>query len=443
MQQANDLWIGSVPKEWLSFRIKDVTQLSPGLSSKAPQLTEPCTVVPMESVSEKGQIDTSTIEEYDFISGGLPNFEAGDVIFAKITPCMENGKGAYVESLPTRYAFGSTEFHVLRPGYKIDSKFLYYYTFNSVFREYAAVNMTGAAGQKRVSSRFLNYTRIFLPSVPEQRRIAAYLDKTCVAIDTAIEKKQKQLETLDALRKSIIHKAVTRGLDDFVELKDSGVEWIGKVPKHWRVEKLKRFLERPLMYGTNEAAELDDTEFPRYIRITDFDDYGSLRDDTFKSLPPDKAEGYYLFEGDVLFARSGATVGKTFLFKGYNGKACFAGYLIKAQTNKHKLLPEYLYYFTKSPSYDSWKSVIFTQATIQNISATKYAYLPIAVPPITEQRRILDYLAGKMNMLHVLQENLSGQLSALEQYRKYLIHECVTGKRRITEAHLKEIEAHV
>jgi len=298
------------------------------------------------------------------------------------------------------------------------------------FRSHYEANAVGVT-RFGLSQADFKEARIPLPSLNEQLRIASYLDKTCAAIDTAIEKKQKQLETLDALRKSIIHKAVTHGLDDSVELKDSGVEWIGKVPKHWRVEKLKRFLERPLMYGTNEAAELDDMEFPRYIRITDFDDNGSLRDDTFKALPPDKAEGYYLVEGDVLFARSGATVGKTFLFKGYNGKACFAGYLIKAQTNIHKLLPEYLYYFTKSPSYDSWKSVIFTQATIQNISATKYACLPIAVPPTTEQRQILEYLDGKMDILQVLQENLSNQISTLEQYHKSLIHECVTGKRRI------------
>jgi len=281
---------------------------------------------------------------------------------------------------------------------------------------------------------------LFLKGRAGQCRIAAYLDKTCGSIDTAIEKKQKQLETLDALRKSIIHKAVTRGLNDSVELKNSGVEWLGMIPKHWRVEKLKRLLERPLMYGTNEAAELDDMEFSRYIRITDFGDNGLLRDDTFKSLPPEKAEGYYLAEGDVLFARSGATVGKTFLFKGYDGKACYAGYLIKAQANKHKLLPEYLYYFTKSPSYDSWKNVIFTQATIQNISATKYAYLPLTVPPPDEQRQIVYYIDSKMGMLSDLQQNLKNQIATLEQYRKSLIHECVTGKRRITEEDMRVVQ---
>jgi restriction endonuclease S subunit len=289
-----------------------------------------------------------------------------------------------------------------------------------------------------IATRHVKNSSIPLPPLSEQQAITSYLDKTCAAIDKAIEAKQKQLETLDALRKSIIHKAVTRGLDDSVDLKDSGVEWIGRIPKHWGVEKLKRLLSQPLMYGTNEAAELDDIEYPRYIRITDFGDNGTLKPESFKSLPPDKAEGYYLEEGDLLFARSGATVGKSFLFNHYKGLACFAGYLIKARTNKIKLLPQYLYYFTKSPAYFTWKNVIFTQATIQNISATKYAYLPVSVPSIDEQQLIIQYLDKKMKSLDNMQSNLSTQISTLEQYRKSLIHECVTGKLRVNEDHARE-----
>ena len=129
-----------------------------------------------------------------------------------------------------------------------------------------------------------------------------------------------------------------------------------------------------------------------FCRITDFNGNGILREDTFKSLPFDKAEGYYLKEGDVLFARSGATVGKSFIFNNYKGRACFAGYLIKASPNLHKLLPDFLYYYTQSSAYDIWCSSIFTQATIQNISATKYAYLPIPLPTITIQQSIASYL---------------------------------------------------
>lgn len=109
-------------------------------------------MVPMELLSESGVIDSSNQMLFEDIQGGLTLFEAGDVLFAKITPCMENGKGAFVVDLPTRYAFGSTEFHVLRPMHVVLGRFLYYYTFNPVFRAYAAENMTGAA-DRNVSLR--------------------------------------------------------------------------------------------------------------------------------------------------------------------------------------------------------------------------------------------------------------------------------------------------
>ena len=101
------------------------------------------------------------------------------------------------------------------------------------------------------------------------------------------------------------------------------------IPSHWKVNNLKRLLSKSLTYGVNEAAVFDDKSMPRYIRITDFNENGFLKDETFKSLPRNKAKGYYLKKGDILFARSGATVGKTFQYNGKDRKACFAGYLIR------------------------------------------------------------------------------------------------------------------
>jgi len=285
-------------------------------------------------------------------------------------------------------------------------------------------------------------TLIPLPLPSEQRCIAAYLDHACASIDGTIKAKQKQLESLAELRESIIHKAVTRGLDDSVELKDSGVEWLGKIPKHWRVDKLKRLLNTPLMYGTNEPGDIDIPEYPRYVRITDFDDSGNLREDTFKSLPPEKAEGYYLSDGDILLARSGATVGKTFYFSEFEGQACFAGYLIKVQTDTNRLLPNFFYFYTKSLEYDTWKSLTFTQATIQNISARRYGYLVVPVPPKEEQMRIVKHMQRKLQETNRIESNIMSQISALTDYRKSLIHECVTGKRRISEADIRKVSAH-
>lgn len=218
---SGESWLGKVPSDWTRTRIRNVTELSPGMSDSNPNLDEPCVVVPMESLSETGKIDTSLTKEFQDISGGLTLFENGDILFAKITPCMENGKGAYVEGIPTRYAFGSTEFHVLRPSGKIFGKFLYYYTFNPVYRAYAAQNMTGAAGQKRVSSRFLKDTRLFLPTLGEQESIVTFLDTNLFAIDKVASPEirlnetsisgvlNRQLKTLLSYRDSLIHECVT------------------------------------------------------------------------------------------------------------------------------------------------------------------------------------------------------------------------------------------
>ena len=284
--------------------------------------------------------------------------------------------------------------------------------------------------------------RIPIPPFPEQQRITTFLDASCAAIDAAVEAKQKQIEKLESLHKVTVTHALTQGLKHGVRNKPSGQDWLGEIPRHWSALCLKRLLSEPLTYGLNEAAELEDRDLPRYLRITDFDENGTLRDDTYRSLPWEIAREALLRTNDVLFARSGATVGKTFMFRNYNGEACFAGYLIRARTVPWKLNPEFLYHFTKSLAYEAWKNLIFTQATIQNISAAKYNYLLIPVPPLSEQLDIVAYVQDEEKEFNRLLIQIEHQVETLTAYRKSLIHECVTGQRRITEADLKRVEKH-
>jgi type I restriction enzyme S subunit len=118
-------------------------------------------------------------------------------------------------------------------------------------------------------------------------------------------------------------------LKAYPEYKDSGVEWIGDVPKHWGTTKIKYMSNERLIYGANETAVMDDKSLPRYIRITDIDKNGALREDTYKSLPEHIASKYPVEQGDVLFARSGASVGKTYIHQSIQN-ACYAGYLCKS-----------------------------------------------------------------------------------------------------------------
>lgn len=206
--------------------------------------------------------------------------------------------------------------------------------------------------------------------------------------------------------------------------KDSGLEWLGMVPEHWGIVPLKYLLSEPLQYGANESVDNCNPSEPRYIRITDITEDGKLRKSTYRTLPYQKAEGYMLKKGDILFARSGATVGKTFIFE-EDYDACFAGYLIKASCNE-KLLPMFLYYFTSSNSYENWKNSTFNQATIQNIGADKYCTLPIPTPSSEEQEGIINFLSHNVAQIDALISEKEKMVEDLKAYRSSLITETVT-----------------
>ena len=189
----------------------------------------------------------------------------------------------------------------------------------------------------------------------------------------------------------------------------SGVAWLGDVPEHWEIKRLKFLLEEPLQYGANEVAELDDPELPRFVRITDVDERGNLRDETFRSLPEEIAKPYLLQEGDLLLARSGATVGKSFFYRETWGRAAYAGYLIRARLNKKIVYPDYVNLITKSSFYQQWINSMLIQATIQNVSAEKYSSFAIPIPPLTEQHAIaafLDRETGRIDTLIAKQRRL-------------------------------------
>jgi type I restriction enzyme S subunit len=434
---SNEPWLGKVCAAWKRSRIKNLSTLSPGFSLGNPRVEELCTVVPMESVSASGSIDTHFKLPIEEVSPGLPLFEKGDVLFAKITPCMENGKGAFVDTLPTRYAFGSTEFHVIRPLQGTDGRFLYYYTFNPRFRQFAAENMVGAAGQKRVSSRFIKETLFFQPRLPEQQRIAAYLDASCAALDAAMAAKRRQIETLDALRTSMIVHAVTRGLNDSASRRDSGVDWLGEIPAHWSCEHLKRFATRiqsgvtpptdtPEYYedGTvpwfapgSYDGELDLHE-PRKL-INEL----ALRDGVLRMFPAQT----------VFVIGIGATIGRV----GIIAEPASCNQQIMGIVCNHQLLGRYLAYQLKI--YETVIPGIAVATTLAIFNQVQIGYLPVLAPPVTEQKAICDHLDQKLADMKQLVSTIESQIETLLAYRKSLIHECVTGQRRVTEAEVKKV----
>jgi restriction endonuclease S subunit len=211
-------------------------------------------------------------------------------------------------------------------------------------------------------------------------------------------------------------------------MKDSGVEWLAEIPRRWEMKRLKYLVSEPLRYGANEPAELTDPDLPRYIRITDIRDDGTLRDDTFRSIPDEVAAPHLLSDGDMLFARSGATVGKTFRYDRSWGRAAHAGYLIRARLDERRVMSHFVLYFTQSETYWDWLLSNFIQATIQNVSAERYASLVIPVPSLEEQGDITRELTSAVGRLGGLMRKIQGAIDRLAELRTSLISAAVTGE---------------
>ena len=355
--------------------------------------------------------------------------EKGDVIFVSTSETMEDLGHSVFYNREDIGLIGGEQI-LLKPNNNLlNGKFLFY--SSNIFGKELKKFATGIK-VFRFDTYDLKTVYIPVPPILEQEEIVNYLDKATSKIDRIIAIKEEQLERLGSYFTNQITTWLTKG-DKESKTSVTHCYWLPEIKKGWKLQPLKRLLKSKLKYGANESAENEDVNEPRYIRITDFGHNGKLRDNTFKSLPLDKASPYMLKQGDVLFARSGATVGKTFIFKNYEGDACYAGYLIKAECDQNRLLPEFLYYFTKTKSYEEWKNLIFTQATIQNIGADKYQYLQIPTPKITEQSLLVDKIESLNSKIEAEKNNIKEQINTLISYRDSLVHECVTGKKQVAE----------
>lgn len=216
-------------------------------------------------------------------------------------------------------------------------------------------------------------------------------------------------------------------MNRYERYKKSGIPWLGEVPEHWEVKRLKFMLSEKLKYGANESAESDEPEQPRYIRITDIDEQGNLKDDTFKSLEFEKAKDYLLNVNDILLARSGATVGKSFLYKeNLKNFACYAGYLIRARLDQKKFNANFVNYYFQSTGYWDWIKSVNIQATIQNVSAEKYNDFVLSVPTLIEQTAIAHYLDTKLGEIDALIDKQQMLLEKLAEQRTAVITHAVT-----------------
>lgn len=183
-------------------KLSEVCCINPKIDIQVSGETE-VSFIPMSAVSKKGEINTLQIRKYKEVKKGYTYFGNDDVLFAKITPCMENGKGAIAKNLKNRIGFGSTEFHVLRPGKEITGEWVYFLLSLKHIRKIAARHFTGTAGQKRVPVSFLKNLGVSVPSLELQQKFADVVQK----VEKLKEKQRESEKELDNLFNSLMQKA--------------------------------------------------------------------------------------------------------------------------------------------------------------------------------------------------------------------------------------------
>jgi type I restriction enzyme, S subunit len=297
--------------------------------------------------------------------------------------------------------------HVLRPGDHVDPRYLTY-ALNAV--DYGPW-IEGTTRDKLTQDAMGNIP-VPLANPRVQPAIAEYLDAETARIDALVAARRAQMDLLK------------------VRLRAAIDEQLDKVLVAWR---LKHLLTGPLEYGASEAAGDDDPAWPRYVRTTDIDEDGGLRPETFRSLPPAVAAPYRLRGGDLLLTRSGATVGKSLLWQEKWGPACFAGYLIRARPDPHRVVPDYLAYFVRSSRY--WDEIRLTtiQATIANVSAERYGDFRVPLPSLGEQVSIVRRLDVVRQLVQAFSQVMTSQVDVLLERRQALISAAVTGQLEIPE----------
>ena len=223
-----------LPDGWRMVRLGDIVEVNP----RRPSLDFPpeggVTFLPMSSIAEDlGGIDVKELREFREVSKGYTYFEENDVLFAKITPCLQNGKHALAKGLEGQFGFGTTEFHVVRVGPAVDHRFLFKALTQPSNIEKCVRSFSGTAGQQRVQPEVLRALRVLLPTLPEQRAIADVLD----SIDAAIKRTEAVIAATETLRDSLLHELLTRGVPGWhTEWKD--VPGIDTIPANWEVVRL-------------------------------------------------------------------------------------------------------------------------------------------------------------------------------------------------------------
>ena len=427
MKNSNLPWIGVIPSHWEITRIKEL----------------------MQNVSEKNHPDATVLSlyrEYGVLpkdsrddNHNVTSLDTASYKFVRIGELVINKMKAWQGS------FGVSEYEgIVSPAYyvcrftsdKINAKYFHYLIRCKAYvQEFERLSTGMRIGQWDLGIDDFMCTPAIIPPVAEQSAIAAYLDDQCAKIDTLISEAKTSIEEYKQWKASLIYEAVTKGLDPSVDMKDSGNRWMGYIPKGWHICKTLYILSMAITDGPHTTPELFDTGVP-FISAEAIScgnggiDFSHMRGYISEEFYKECCKKYIPQRNDIYMIKSGATTGRVSMVE-TDERFTIWSPLAVFRTNSNKMLHRYLFYFLQSDAYQKQVELGWTYGTQQNIGMRTLEQLKLCVPPMNTQIQIAEYLDNNCTAINSLIDSKINLIDDLEEYKKALIFEVVTGKRKV------------
>lgn len=402
------------------MRLKDVAILNPKYDGENLD-TELVSFSPMECL-RYDNLRPYTIPFKD-AKGKYTYFANNDVLFAKVTPCFENLNTAIASNLLNGIGFGSSEINVLRFSDKCYTRYFFYLICSRQFIDKGCASMSGVGGLKRINPLVVTTFEFELPPRLEQEAIADYLDKECDKITREIDLLERKVDCYIRLRRSIINRAVTRGLNSTIQLKSSGLRWIPYIPIHWEIKRIRNFFK----YRNEKVSEVD---------------FAPLSVTKNGVIPQMESVAKSLAEGETRkkVCKYDFVVNSRSDRKGSCGTSPLDGsvssiYIVLEPQN---ISPDFANYYFRC---NDWIEEFYRngKGIVADLWTTNYATMrniEIAIPPIKEQQEIAIYLDEKCAKIDTIIEKTKLKIERLKELKCSLINDVVTGQRTIKTSDL-------
>lgn len=424
-------WIGEIPEHWEVIDLKYLSDIRGGIGFRGYTVSDLVSEGEGAFVIGGKHINQCVLnmESPDYISWDK-YYESPEIMVSKGDIVMAQrgtlGKVAIIE-----YDINEATINpslVLIKNIKCQGKFLYYY-LNSESTLTLISILNTATAVPMISQNQIENMPIPIPSFVEQQSIANYLDQKCDEIDELITLQEEMITKLQSYKQSVITEAVTKGLDKNVPLKDSGIEWVGEIPKHWEVKRLKN------VCSTNNASLSDKTskEFE-----FDYVDIGSVSFElgihktekyTFQNAPSRARKIARL--GDIIVSTVRTYLRAIDIINSEEKEKYIYSTGFAILSPLKNILSEFMIYICRSEYFTNQVSIYSTGINYPSINDTALKMIYIVMPPLSEQQSIADYLDQKCSEIDELISIKQRKIEKLKDYKKSLIFECVTGKRKV------------